>query len=273
MPFITVDPDLCARDGLCVADCPMGILTLPKDGTPIPLEDAETLCIDCGHCVAVCPHEALIHRAMGPADCLSLESERKLEPKAAERFLRGRRSIRRYKKDPVPRETLRRLIELARYAPSGHNTQPVRWVVVEEPAKVKELAGLTIDWMRWMEANQPEIAALLHLELSIKAWEADIDTVLRSAPHVVVVHAEKNNMLAPQAATLALGYLELAAPALGLGACWAGYFHAAARSFPPLQQALGLPKGHVAQGAMMVGYPKARYFRAPARKDPQIRWA
>ena len=201
MPLITVDAELCARDGLCVADCPMGILTLPKDGVPIPVKDADALCIDCGHCVSVCPHEALTHRAMGPADCLELDSETKLEPEAAERFLRSRRSIRRYKKDPVPRETLQRLVELARYAPSGHNTQPVEWVVIENPTKVKELAGLVIEWMRWMEANQPEVAAFLHLDLSIKAWDAGIDTVLRGAPHLVVAHADKGNMLAPQAAT------------------------------------------------------------------------
>ena len=74
--------------------------------------------------------------------------------------------------------------------------------------------------------------------------------------------------LAPAACTIALTYLELAAPSIGLGCCWAGYFYAAATTFPPLQEALALPKNHQCFGAMMAGYPKFNYHRMPLRKYP-----
>jgi nitroreductase len=71
---------------------------------------------------------------------------------------------------------------------------------------------------------------------------------------------------------IALTYLELAAPSLGLGTCWAGYFTAAANFYPPLQKALDLPQGHLPYGATMIGYPKYSYQRIPPRNKPEISW-
>ena len=58
----------------------------------------------------------------------------------AEAFIRQRRSIRRFEQKPVARETIQRLIEIARHAPSGHNRQPVQWLVIERRAEVERLA-------------------------------------------------------------------------------------------------------------------------------------
>jgi nitroreductase len=45
-------------------------------------------------------------------------------------LIRSRRSIRRYRPDPVPRETIERLLEAAMWAPSAHNRQPWRVAVI-----------------------------------------------------------------------------------------------------------------------------------------------
>ena len=63
-----------------------------------------------------------------------------------------------------------------------------------------------------------------------------------------------------------------AAESMGLGGCWAGYFNAAASSFPPLIEALALQEGHQSYGAMMIGFPQYQYQRLPARKEPDITW-
>ena len=64
-------------------------------------------------------------------------------------------------------------------------------------------------------------------------WESGADTILRGAPVLVQVHAHKDERTAPQGCTIATAYLELAATAHGLGACWAGFFNAAALMYPP----------------------------------------
>ncbi len=273
MALFSVDPEKCKRDGICAFECPVGIIVPPQDDqVPRPTPDADEMCINCGHCVAVCPHGALTLETMGPDDCPPVKKEWFLSTEQAEHFLRARRSIRVYRSKPVPRETLTKLIDIARYAPSGHNTQPVRWLVLYDTTKLPELAGLVVDWVRYMIKEMPELALSLHMDRVVDKWEKGFDAVLRRAPHLIVAYGEQNERSAPAGCTIALTHLDLAAPSLGLGTCWAGYFMAAAQFWPPLQQALALPEGHTAFGAMMVGYPKFEYHRLPLRNEAVITW-
>jgi hypothetical protein len=59
---------------------------------------------------------------------------------------------------------------------------------------------------------------------------------------------------------------------MGLGVCWAGYFGRAALTYAPLIKALAIPEGSKCYGAMLVGYPKYKYLRVPAFKEPPITW-
>ncbi|MFH1091960.1 MAG: nitroreductase family protein [Pseudomonadota bacterium] len=273
MTLFTVDPEKCKHDGLCAAVCPALLIEMEDDQSlPRPIPEAEEICPNCGHCVAVCPNGALTLTAMKPEDCLPLRQDLRLSPPQLEQFLRGRRSIRNYQDKPVPRELLHRVIELARYAPSGHNLQPVEWLVVEDISEARRLAGLTVDWLRQVITQDPETAARLHLDRVVRSWESGHDRIFRGAPHVIVAHAGQESKLATTSGVIALTYLELAASALGLGTCWAGYFQRAAVEYPPLVKALGLPRDHILLGALMIGYPKYKYARAPLRNQPKITW-
>jgi nitroreductase len=113
---------------------------------------------------------------------------------------------------------------------------------------------------------------MLHLDLVVAGWKAGIDTVSRNAPHLILTNGQKTNPAAKTACIIAMTYLELAIPPLGLGGCWNGFFNAAALSWPPLKEALGLGKDMENYGAMMVGSPKFRYHRMPTRNTPEISW-
>jgi nitroreductase/NAD-dependent dihydropyrimidine dehydrogenase PreA subunit len=271
MSLFTVDPAKCRKDHICVAVCPLGLIE-EKDGVPGPTNDAEELCISCGHCVSACPTTALSHRAMKPEQCRPIRPELAITAEQAGQFLCGRRSIRAYKSDPVDRAMLQNIIAMATSGPSGHNTQPVEWLVIHDTDEVRRLAGFVIDWMRFMIAQKPDFAKSILLGRVVEKWEQGIDAVCRNAPHVVLTHAHKDNMMAPAACTIALAYVELAAQANGLGACWAGYFDVAARYWPPLQKELGLPADHASFGAMMIGYPRYRYHRIPLRREARVSW-
>jgi len=95
---------------------------------------------------------------------------------------------------------------------------------------------------------------------------------VRGAPHVVVAHARRDDSTALSACTIALTHFELIAKAHGLGPTWAGFFNAAAGMYPPMQQALALPDGHQALGAMLLGWPKYDYKRIPPREPARITW-
>src|SRR4030042_610049 len=127
MSLFVIDPTKCKRDAICAAECPARIIRLKdKESFPEPIENAEEYCINCGHCVAVCPHAALSHEIMGPEDCPDIKRE--LLPRAdqIDHLLRSRRSIRTFKAEPLDRETLLGLIDTARYGPTAHNLPPVQ---------------------------------------------------------------------------------------------------------------------------------------------------
>lgn len=273
MSLLTVDHEKCHRDGICAEVCPVEIIEFKdKDAFPSLVDGGDKLCIRCGHCVAVCPHEAMSHATMKPEECSPIHEDWLFGPEHVEHFLRHRRSIRTYRKRPVEREVLTKLINVARFAPSGHNLQPVKWLVIHESAEVQRMTGFVVDWMRHLIAEESPLAAAMHLDRVVSFWEKGNDPIIRNAPHVIVAHARKDDRSAPAACTIALTYLELAASSFDLGACWAGYFNAAAMSWPPLHEELGFPEGNVSYGAMMVGYPKFKYQRLPLRNDAEILW-
>jgi len=273
MSLFTIDRERCKRDGICVEECPIRVIEIEKEEDfPSPGEKAEELCVNCGHCVTVCPHGAIALRTMGPESCAPIEGELLPGFKNTEHLLKSRRSIRTYKETPVERETLAKLIDLARYAPSGHNRQPVHWMVIEDTDEVKRLASLVVDWMRVMLKEEPEFALSLHFDRTVDVWGKGIDMILRGAPHIIIAYGLKDLVAAQMASVIALAYLEIAAYSRGIGACWAGYFARAAVSFPPLIQALKLPEGQQVYGTMMIGYPKYRYHRIPLRNEPEITW-
>jgi nitroreductase/NAD-dependent dihydropyrimidine dehydrogenase PreA subunit len=273
MPLFSVDRDLCKRDAVCVSECPARIIEIKsKDAFPEPVDGAEALCINCGHCVAVCPHGAMSHSAMTSAACSPVTREILPSAEQVDHFLRSRRSIRTYKAEPLDRETLARLIDVARYAPSGHNYQPVYWLVIEQRPDVKRLAGIVIDWMKEMIAQNAEIARVMHFDRVVDSWGKGVDRILRDAPHLVVAYGRVDTPAAQPASIIALTYLELAAYSLGLGACWAGYFNIAANLYKPMQDALSLAEGYHVFGGMMLGHAKYKYPRIPLRKDARVIW-
>ena len=97
--LISVDQEKCQHDGVCVMACGRGLINMPDpEALPVPIEGAEELCIDCGHCVAACPTGALSLQTMKPEDCPEIHKELHIDINQAEQLFRSRRSIRIYKK-------------------------------------------------------------------------------------------------------------------------------------------------------------------------------
>jgi nitroreductase/NAD-dependent dihydropyrimidine dehydrogenase PreA subunit len=271
--LITIDQTKCNRDGICVAECPGRVIDMDGEGGfPKPAADFEDICLKCGHCVAVCPTGALTLDWLGPDACTAMKKEWRITPEQAEQWLCGRRSIRNYKEEPVPRQVLERLVAVACLAPSAKNRQPWHWVIIRDRKQVLRMAGMVIEWIRLVINGAPREAEEMGLPRVIEAWDEGYDRICRGAPHMIVAHADKNWPFSTEDCTLALSHLNLYAAAMGLGACWAGYFYKAINAYPPLFKALGLPDDHLAYGAMMIGYPKYKYRLIPRRNPPRVTW-
>ena len=273
MSLITIDAEKCKRDAICVRECPMAIIKLKnKESVPELVKGGEEFCLRCGHCVAVCPHGALDHKAVPLEACLPIEKNLKLTREQAIQFLRSRRSVRFFKDKPLEKETLQQLIEVARYAPTGSNSQLVQYTVFTNKDKIHELAGLTVEWMKYIQKKFPNEPTAAYMPMIIAAWKMGFDSVLRGAPGLILASAPKEHRNGLVDVTIALTYLELAAVPMGLGTCWAGLLQGAMLSWDPLKEAIGLPQGHVHHYPMMIGYAKPKYYRLPERKQPIIHY-
>jgi nitroreductase/NAD-dependent dihydropyrimidine dehydrogenase PreA subunit len=272
MSLFAIDEEKCRHDGICVRECPAQVITIAEGAIPVPVENAAEFCINCGHCVAVCPHDAFTLESMREELCPPVKKD--LHPQAAQvkHLLMERRSVREYKKESVPREILEDLLDTARYAPTGSNKQQVHWTVFENPVEVRQLAALVVDGIRLMLPETNDEYLSVRMKRIVAAWDQGKDRILRGAPHLIMVHAPAELPSADTDCIIALTYLELYAYARGLGTCWAGYFTTAANLYPPLTAALHLPPGHNCSGAVMIGYPQYKYWRIPQRNAPQVTW-
>jgi nitroreductase/NAD-dependent dihydropyrimidine dehydrogenase PreA subunit len=264
MTLITIDPEICTKCGLCSIAC--GFILSQEGMLPRPVPGIEGFCLRCGHCVGYCPTGALKHAEMPVTP--KIEKSLEISFEQCVQLVKSRRSIREFKDKAVPSEECERIIEAARYAPTGHNNQDVRWLVVNDRDKVREIADIGARWLRGAMKTNARMAEMFGN--IIKLMDAGRDMFLQGAPAVVLTYAEKGNKVAEVDCIIALAYFDLLAKTAGLGCCWGGFMMMASASYPEMIEAINLPEGCTPYGALMMGYPKYHYQRIPARKQANI---
>lgn len=274
MTTIIVNEDLCTRCGICSEVCIQGIVTkADADNLPTVPDDHAALCIQCGHCEAYCASDALLLN-LRPDEKVPLpDGAGIVSSEDLGYYLKKRRSVRFFKREPVSKEKILEILDIARYAASGVNSQPVQWIVIMEPRQVRTIAVLTVDWMRTLVNTDHPMSS--YASGIVKAWERGTDIICREAPHLLFAHIPDNNPMAPIGGIdgiIAMTHVDIAAPAFGIGTCWAGFVAMAAMSYEPLQKELGLPEGRRCAYAMMFGYPHYKAHGIPRRKPLEVIW-
>ena len=149
-------------------------------------------CISCGHCISVCPTLALDSDLTPRKEQIDITQEPKLTPEQAELFLRSRRSIRNYQNKPVPAELIRKVLNVARMAPTATNTQGISYIVVRDKQKLRRIADLVLEWMHLAAKTAPI------MRLYARAAQAEVDKgkeyILRDAPALVVAIGSKKDI-------------------------------------------------------------------------------
>ena len=255
--MIQIDHERCIRCGLCAKVCPLLCFRL-EDG--MMQTRHEEYCMRCGQCTAVCP-SAAVSLEGAPADSL-----RELKPFLSfedfDNLARGRRSVRAFKDAAVPHAALLRALDCARYAPTGKNFENVTWLVIEGKARLRKIADAVVDFSR----EDPRMAGV------VRAHDAGRDPIFRDAPCAVFALADSNYDFSTCNCDIAVSYLELALPTLGLGACWAGLAMRAAIASPEVRTVFGAPEGLTPFAGLMVGLPELKYRRIPARRELRVTW-
>lgn len=269
MEFLHVDTAKCTKCGTCAAVCPGSLITMGESG---PEERGMQACLACGHCVAVCPVEALDNIRAPLARQVPLKGYAPPDPTAAARFLRSRRSIRRYKEEQVPREKLLQILDVARFASTGGNSQGLSYLVMSDKPTLRRISSATIDWME-EEIHEGSPVGEYFSGIVRATRRTEKDVILRDAPHLIVALCDREFPRGQENAHFAFAYAELMAPALGVGTCWAGLFQRCAMSgYRPLLDVLDIPHGKKVAGGLMAGYPEFAYYRLVDRNDLDAIW-
>lgn len=273
MGLLIVDESKCKQDGICAEICPSRIIRLGgKDKFPeIPVR-LENGCIQCGHCVSVCPHGALSHRLVPLASCPPIDPALVIDDRQAEQFLRSRRSIRVFRDQTVEKEKIQRLINVAGCAPTAGNSQRVVWRVVTNRETIDQVADLTAEFLRHVIDTRPKGGYPVYYPAMVAGHKAGRDPITRQAPVLLIASTPAMLSNGTVDISLAFSYLELMAPSLGLGTCWAGLVYSALVNDPRVKDLLGLPEDTGHFYSMLLGYPKFKYQRLPPRRSPRIDW-
>jgi nitroreductase len=191
-------------------------------------------------------------------------------------LVKNRRTIRRFKSDPIPEDTIEKIIEVARWAPSGFNTQPWEIVVLTEEEHRKKIVELTASYWRHaveMEKTRPDWQKKKRGMNKIKDEEKNY----KNAPVYILVFGDPRTQDAlpvgvqsdPSRCQLIYQsslanfflHLHLGSTALGLAAQWYSAIQAPYTACM-IKDYLGIPQYFDVYDMIVLGYPAV----APSKK-------
>src|SRR5512146_151114 len=193
--------------------------------------------------------------------------------------LTSRKSIRRYKPDAVPDELIDRILEAARWAPTGENYQPWRFIVVRDPEtrnRIGELAKMgsgsrMTAWycMGHMQERFAGIADPVKRAQVLRfMYSGEVSAFAKNSPVVIAVigSLREGSVDVPYDLSAAVENILLEAHSLGLGACWVHGPVASSRGARKFKEILDIPTGmgqYKVIAYVSIGWP------AEARKHPR----
>jgi nitroreductase len=275
--------------------CPSGIF-VQREKLTIPALVAEETCIACGHCVAVCPQNAIQHTEFPLTTTRAIQFEQLPTTDQVLELLKSRRSIRAFRDKPLAKETLETIIDGARFAPSGHNSQSTEFLVVQDKAMLSQISATAIEYLKFeikrfsnpffrtmallavRELAESGLHEIPGFKQKIQVFESGADPILNGAPVLLAFHAPQTDGFGDVNSQLALQNASFVAQSLGIGHFYTGWVLAPCRA--PMTRSwnrripnlLGIPPGNMLYGALALGYPIPRFKNMIERKSPQINW-
>jgi nitroreductase len=256
----------------------------------------EETCIACGHCVAICRQDAIRHSGVEATEIRTIQVEKMPSTEQLMSLLKTRRSIRAFRDKSLARETIEGIIDGARFAPSGHNSQSTQYLVVQDRAVLNQVSAMVIEYLRFETRRFTNplfktFALLANRELAesglneipkfkrvIHLFESGADPILFGAPVLLAFHARRTIGYADVNAQLALQNASLVAHSLGIGHFYTGWVVSPCRApmarkwnrrIPSL---IGIPPENELYGALALGHPIPRFKKMIERKPPEITW-
>ena len=287
---IEISLDDCTKCKACVNDCVADLFYIESDELHI-VEDFEEYCLLCGHCVAICPVDIIrlkIHKTEPTHELPKIEELPSFN--SLYNLVLRRRSIRQFKTDPIPKELIEKLLKLARFSPTGSNTENVFYTIIQDKQIVANISNyITLKVTRFVEAlENSERRELLKERLPKEEYDREIKNLPRTKAalktiekgidfwcwngELIFIHGDKTVGGIPENSALAATHIMLAAETLGIGTCSLGYLTFHVNRSNTIKQLIKLPGNHEVGYSLTMGYPNIKYKRVPPRKPLRVQW-
>ncbi|MDA8141117.1 MAG: nitroreductase family protein [Desulfobacteraceae bacterium] len=272
---------------LCVRDCAAGAW---REDNGRPVMAAPEVCNRCGHCVAVCPRRAIVHNALDQ-DQIRRTDRALLAPEIYKEIVRGRRSIRHYRPQAVPVETIEAILALASHSPTASNKQNVGYTIITDPRLLDKISRTVFGIARWIYARTRTFPGkwiyllfkklspandleryLTVMEYYLDQTQKGRDYILHRAPLLILAHGPRKGSFHGENCNIAAANIMNYAHAMGLGTCYIGFLGIALKFSRPLRQLVQTPKGRKVYACLVMGYPAFRHRYTSSRKKPVIQW-
>lgn len=177
-----------------------------------------------------------------------------------------RRSVRKYKSDSIPEQTIRELIELAAWAPSGMNGQPWVFVVVEDGEYLRALSNRAKAFLLERIKNIGGPLGRYKQVLS----NPDFD-IFYNAPALVLIYGDTNTLTYVYDCSMAAQNLMLSACERGIGSCWIGFANGIGNT-PEVKAELNVPEHYALVAPVILGYPEGSTGKGARSQAKIISW-
>ena len=155
-----------------------------------------------------------------------------------QKAIRQRRSVRRFKNIPVAEDQLSLLLEAARLAPTGSNTQSGRFIVIREERMRQQVAKVSHD-QKWMAQAPLFVACVADLRARVPAGELVID---EASPQFELKQCIRDVSIQGE-------HIVLQAEELGLASCWIGWY-----TQEEIRRVLEIPEDKYVVAVLVIGY-------------------
>jgi nitroreductase len=240
---------------------------MPGGAMPVVRPDNEEGCIQCQHCLAICPVGAISILGRDPAGSIPLDANAFPTLEKMTTLVRGRRTVRRYRDENVDPALIKQLLTTLANAPSGVNRRGLIFSVIDDKAAMHRFRLKALDALALAKAQGRVPEHFTYLMDAVPAWFEDgRDVIFRGAPHLLVISAGPEAICPQEDVSLAMAYFELMAQSAGLGTVWCGLVKMTLELVPELKAQVGLALG-AHYYAMLFGHPSYRYARTVQRDD------
>ncbi len=269
---VTVDMEQCNACGVCWKRFG-GYCLGEHDGKPV-IDYA--VCNMCQKCIALCPRGALLMNGRRPD---KIKGGPVLDADTLERFLERRRSIKRFKDRPLPRELLERIAVAASYAPNQNKN--INILIIDDPDRIRRVFDKahrsTRRWYRFLYTPHP-LALLARLIIGKRQYlllkrkmEYKSDDQNRPRALIMVYGDPRVPVTAPSAPFL-LSHMLLMAESLGVGSTLMDALKHAFNLSPALKRDFSLPRGSRVFGVLALGYANEKIVNIPRGYRAPVFW-